>query len=166
MLGRRRSSPAASHFDSYSNLNGRYPVGGAPTNLFILNKEGHGYFPRFRKDPHGQELCPILCPDGILAAKMPGLCKGGDNVGNVSGFGWLVFLRGGGKDKSDSNTDSELSIANKKFIHYNDDVYLPWLRELRKKLGWVEGQPVQESLKAVSWCDGDIGQLQTMLFES
>ena len=113
-----------------------------------------------------EELYPILCPDRILAAKVPGLCKGGDNVGNVSGFGWLVFLRGGGKDKSDSNTDSELSIANKKFIHYNDDVYLPWLRELRKKLGWVEGQPVQESLKAVSWCDGDIGQLQTMLFES
>ena len=36
-----------------------------------------------------EELCPILCEDGILAlaAKVPGLCKGGDNVGNVSGFG-------------------------------------------------------------------------------
>ena len=43
---------------------------------------------------------------------------------------------------------------------------MPWIRELRKKLGWVEGQPVPKSLKAVSWCDGDIPQLQTILFES
>ena len=43
---------------------------------------------------------------------------------------------------------------------------MPWSRELRKKLGWVEGQPVPKSLKAVSWCDGDIPQLQTILFES
>ena len=47
-----------------------------------------------------------------------------------------------------------------------NDVYLPWIRELRKQLGWVEDQPVPENLKVVSWCDGDIGQLQTMLFES
>ena len=93
-----------------------------------------------------EELCIILCPDGILlAAKVPRLCKGGDNVGNDSGFGWLVFMRGGRND-----TDSELFMANKKFIHYNVDVYMPWIRELRKKLGWVEGQPVPESLKAVS----------------
>ena len=49
----------------------------------------------------------------MLAAKMPGLCKGGDNVGNVCSFGWLVFLLGGGDDKSDNNTNSDLSIANK-----------------------------------------------------
>ena len=57
-------------------------------------------------------------------------------------------------------------MANKKFMHYNNDVYMSRIRKLRKKLGWVEGQPVPESLKAVSWCDGGIPQLQTMLFES
>ena len=92
-----------------------------------------------------EELCPILCPDGILAVKVPGLCKGVDNVGNDSDFGWLVFMRGGQND-----TDSELSMANKKFMHYNNDVYMSRIRKLRKKLGWVEGQPVPESLKAVS----------------
>ena len=41
-----------------------------------------------------KKLGPILCPDEILAAKVPGLCKGGDNIGNDSGFGWLVFMCG------------------------------------------------------------------------
>ena len=43
---------------------------------------------------------------------------------------------------------------------------LPFIRSIREKLGWKNGQPVPESLKACSWFDGDIGQLQTMLFES
>lgn len=61
-----------------------------------------------------KERCPILCKDGILAAKVPGLCKGGNNIGTVSGVGWLVFLCGGGKDKPDNGRERELSISNKK----------------------------------------------------
>ena len=39
-----------------------------------------------------------------------------------------------------------------KNIHRNGNVYLPRIREPRKRLGWVEGQLVPESLKAVeSW---------------
>ena len=38
------------------------------------------------------ELSPELCLGGILAIKVPGLCKGGGDVFN-SGFGWLVFCR-------------------------------------------------------------------------
>ena len=117
------------------------------------------------------ELDPVLCPDGILAAEVPGLCKGGDNIAN-NGIGWLVFLRAD-KDKKedrDNNEDSDnatrLSIANKKFIHYNDEVLLPFIDAVRKDLGWKEGQPVAESMKAISWFDGDIGQLQTMVFEA
>ena len=105
------------------------------------------------------ELSPELCRDGILAVKVPGLCKGGGDIHN-SGFGWLVFCRADKKDSSNS-----LSIANKKFIHYNDNVFMPFVREIRKKLGWTPGQEVPEYLKAVSWFDGDIGQLQTMLYE-
>ena len=112
-----------------------------------------------------EELCPILCEDGILATEVPGLCKGGDNIAN-SGSGWLVFLRADAKEKEGDDTQAKLSIANKKFMQYNDDVMLPFIREIRKTLGWKEGQPVADSMKCVSWCDGDIGQLQTMLFES
>ena len=113
----------------------------------------------------GDELFPKLCPDGILATEVPGLCKGGDDIVN-NGIGWLVFLRMDSKDRTDGGDNGSLSIANKKFIHYNDDVILPFIHEIRKKLGWKPGQDVPESLKAVSWFDGDIGQLQTMLYEA
>ena len=38
---------------------------------------------------------------------------------------------------------------------------MPFVREIRKKLGWTLGQEVPEYLKAVSWFDGDTGQLQS-----
>ena len=111
------------------------------------------------------ELCPDLCPDGILATKVKGLCKGGDNI-HDSGFGWLVFLRADKKGSNEDDNAPSLSIANKKFIHYNDDVLMPFIREIRKTFDWKPGQDVSECLKAVSWFNGDIGQLQTMCFEA
>eukprot|EP00581_Thalassiosira_minuscula_P029319 CAMPEP_0183773492 /NCGR_PEP_ID=MMETSP0739-20130205/39167_1 /TAXON_ID=385413 /ORGANISM="Thalassiosira miniscula, Strain CCMP1093" /LENGTH=201 /DNA_ID=CAMNT_0026014477 /DNA_START=100 /DNA_END=702 /DNA_ORIENTATION=+ len=75
----------------------------------------------------------------------------------------LVFMRADQKDRKDSNY---LSIANKKFMHYNDEVLVPFIRAIREALGWKKGQPVPECLKAVSWSDGDIGQLQTLIFEA
>lgn len=65
-----------------------------------------------------EELSPELCPDGILAAEVPGLCKGGNDLNNT-GIGWLVFLRADKKGNKKDQDDEYLSIANKKFIHYN-----------------------------------------------
>ena len=109
------------------------------------------------------ELSPALCEHGILAERVANLCKGGDDVFN-SGFGWLVFLRADKKTASDEQAPT-LSIGNKKFMHYNDKVLLPFIAQVRKKLGLVEGQDIPEWMTAISWFDGDIPQLQTMLFE-
>ena len=43
---------------------------------------------------------------------------------------------------------------------------MPFIQELHKALGWKVGQPVPDCMKAVSWFDGDIGQLQTMIDEA
>ena len=110
------------------------------------------------------ELSPELCPDGILAEKVMNLCKGGDDIFN-SGFGWLVFLRADKKKPSNGEAPT-LSIGNKKFMDYNDNVLLPFIAAIRKKLGLLEGQEIPEWMTAISWFDGDIPQLQTMLFES
>ena len=113
-------------------------------------------------------MSPEDCPDGILAAEIPNLCKGGDDLFN-NGPGWLVFLRADKKEKKSSDAESEqkvLSIANKKFIHYNDEVLVPFIRSIREKLGWKNGQAIPDCLKARSWFDGDIGQLQTMIDEA
>eukprot|EP00985_Skeletonema_marinoi_P012818 scaffold6265_cov120-Skeletonema_marinoi.AAC.10 len=101
----------------------------------------------------------------ILAEKIPGLCKGGDDLFN-EGFGWLVFLRADRKNNTKEQEEAVLSIANKKFMHYNDKVLLPFIRSIREKLGWKKGQQIPDYLKACSWFDGDIGQLQTMIDEA
>ena len=69
------------------------------------------------------------------------------------------------KMPSDKGT-TMLSIGNKKFMDYNDNVLLPFIAALRKKLGLIDGQEIPEWMTAISWFDGDITQLQTMLFES
>ena len=106
------------------------------------------------------------CPDGILATKVPGLCKGGDDLHSNS-FGWLVFLYADkvkpASKKSSKATERRLSIANKKFMHYNDDMLLPFIKSIREALGLKPGQNILEWMTAVSWFDGDIPQLQTML---
>ena len=72
-----------------------------------------------------EELSENVCPDGIFVSKVPRICKGGGGIFN-EGFGWLVFLQADKRDKNDSTP--RLIISNKKFIHYNDDVLLPFLR--------------------------------------
>ena len=64
----------------------------------------------------------------------------------------------------DSSNNHTLIISSP--VHYNDEVLLPFIRAIRKLLGWKPGQPVSEWMKCLSWFDGDIGQLQTMLYES
>ena len=104
------------------------------------------------------------CPRGILSTKVPGLCKGGNDV-DCTGFGWLTFLRADKKDLATNTNKHRLTIANKKFMHYNVDVLLPFIKSIRMKLGWKPGEPIPEWMTAISWFDGDIPQLQTMLCE-
>jgi len=94
-----------------------------------------------------EELCPIKCPEGICVEKVQGLCKGGHDVFN-EGFGYLCFLRADKKGKKDKNA---LSIGNKKFMDYNDRVFLPFIEEIRIMLGWKKGQPLPEWARCVSW---------------
>jgi hypothetical protein len=114
-----------------------------------------------------EELSVDACPDGILATKVMRLCKGGDDLHNT-GFGWLVFLRADKKEPTARGETStgHLSIANKKFIHYNDDILLPFIKSVREAFGWEAGQQVPEWMTSISWFDGDIPQLQTMLYEA
>ena len=113
-----------------------------------------------------EELSVDACPDGILTTKVMRLCKGGDDLHNT-GFGWLVFLRADKKEPTARGETSKenLSIANKRFIHYNDDILLPFIKSVREAFGWEPGQQVPEWMTALSWFDGDIPQLQTMLYE-
>ena len=91
-----------------------------------------------------EELSIEYCPNGILAVKVPGLSKG-DDIFN-EGFGWLAFLCAGKKDKS---LNPWLSIGNKKFIHYNNNVLLPFIQSIQENIGWRKGQPIPEWLTSI-----------------
>ena len=61
-----------------------------------------------------KDLSADACPDGILASKAPGICKGGGDILNEV-FGWLVFFRADNIDKNDATP--RLSIAKKRLMH-------------------------------------------------
>ena len=78
--------------------------------------------------------------------------------------GWLVSCYADKKEpastKSSKASERRLSIANKKFMHYNDDVLIPFIKSICEALGWKPGQDIPEWMRAVSWFDGDIPQLR------
>ncbi len=97
-------------------------------------------------DLTNKELSPEICPDGILAAEVPGLYKDGNGIFN-NGIDQLVFLCDNKKDKEKDPDAAHWSIVDKKFMHYNDDVLLPFICRICKKLGWKPSQSVPEYLK-------------------
>jgi len=116
-----------------------------------------------------EELDPVLCPSGFLPVKVPNLCKGGNEVHSNGGFGWVVFMRGDKMKKSyhpKAKDEPWFSMAHQKHLHYNKEVLLPFIKRTRELLGWKPGSHIPEWLRACCWCDGDIPQLQAMLFEA
>mmetsp|Transcript_26066 Transcript_26066/g.56458 ORF Transcript_26066/g.56458 Transcript_26066/m.56458 type:complete len:159 (+) Transcript_26066:346-822(+) len=115
-----------------------------------------------------EELPAKACPDGIFLCKR---CQDSARVDLMmyvfaEGSGCLVLLRADKKADRASQEAEAMSIGNKKFAQYHRDVLMPFVRKVREKLGWKVGQAVPECLTAVSWFDGDIPQLQTMLYEA
>ena len=51
-------------------------------------------------------------------------------------------------------------------MHYNDDVLLPFIWSIRQQLGWKPGKKITEWMKEISWFDGNIPHLQTMMFKA
>ena len=99
----------------------------------------------------------MKCSDGILTKKLDGIGGVGFDGKRTS---WLYFLR------ADIGQKVPLSIMNKKCMEYNDYVLLPFIREICQLFGWVPGQPVPEWLEAILWSDGEIAQIQTLVFEA
>ena len=73
------------------------------------------------------KLSPEECPGGILAAEIPNLCKGGDDLFN-NGSGWLVFLWADKKEKKSSDAESEQKVLEA----------VSWIQHVgRKQTAWV-----------------------------
>ena len=94
-----------------------------------------------------------LPKDHCVSLKIRGLCVGGGGVTVGSkGYGIMMFMRG------------EKGIDKERYKIYRDEVLIPFIKESRHEFGgWVEGTPIPEDMKAVSWCDGDLAQIENII---
>ena len=93
--------------------------------------------------------------DDCISMKIEGLCVGGGgiNVGSKQ-CGTLLFMKGKGCDRA-------------RYEIYKEEVFLPFVKNTRIEYGcWIEGSPIAEDLKSVSWSDGDAKQVETIVSES
>ena len=93
--------------------------------------------------------------DDCISLTIPGLCVGGGGVTVGSKeCGTLLFMRG------DSGSDK------KRYLIYRDKVLIPFVKKLRTEFGdWMDGTPVPEEQRVVSWCDGDLAQIDNIVSE-
>ena len=91
-----------------------------------------------------------------VAIDVEGLCIGGGGatVGNKL-KGWLVFMRG------------QKGMDIERYKMHRDNVFLHFTQKTRSDFyGWKEGDAVASQLRAVSWCDGDLAQIENIANES
>ena len=90
--------------------------------------------------------------ESIIMLKVAGLCVGG-GVG-AEQDGWLMFFR----------NDNDKMMDKNRYKIYRDEVFIPFVQKIRTVFAdWVEGTPIPEDLFAVSWCDGDLAQIASII---
>ena len=90
-----------------------------------------------------------------ITVSIEGLCVGGGGVtvGNKQ-KGWLVFMRG------------ETGMDKERYKTYRDKVFIPFVNASRNEFnGWEDGDPITSDLQAISWCDGDLAQIENIVNE-
>ena len=76
---------------------------------------------------------------------------GGVTIGNKQS-GHLLLMKG------------EKGSDKKRYQTYRDNALLPFINKTRSEFGeWVEGSPIPEDLRAISWCDGDLAQIENVV---
>lgn len=98
----------------------------------------------------------------MFVVEVPGFCIGGGVNPYAQEVGYVVFLR-----ESVQKKGGNQKIPHKKFAHYHRTVFLPFVKKCREQLGYHDDDnEIPDELSAVSWCDGDIPQLSTIIQES
>ena len=96
-----------------------------------------------------------LPQDQCVALEIKGVCVGGGGVTmGAKQNDILLFMRGDkGMDKN-------------RYQIYRDEVLIPFIRESHSEYrGWKEGSPIPEDMKVVSWCEGDLAQINNIITE-
>ncbi len=106
------------------------------------------------------------CFAGLIEREMPndefiiweveGLCIGGYGAYHSTGIGYVLFMRG------------TPGAENKRFQWIRDNILIPFINWGRKEYDGIDvesGAPMGDEHTAVSWCDGDNSQIDTIVSE-
>ena len=102
-----------------------------------------------------KELPSETCRSGMLVMKVKGLAIGANVKVECESVGYVVFLR-----KCDTN-----ELDTRRFAYYRDEVYIPFIENIRKSMGYEPGTPVPEAFTVVSSQDGDAEQRRVLTDE-
>ena len=88
-----------------------------------------------------------------IALKIEGLSIGGSGVTvGTKQCGYLLFMKG------------QKGADYDRYRHYRDNVLIPFINQSHVDYtGWREGTEIPQKLKAVSWCDGDLAQIENIV---
>lgn len=112
----------------------------------------------------GDSAPPCFCFAGLSDTEMPddkfivweveGMCVGGYGVGKSVGVGYVLFMRGTkGAEKA-------------RFKWIRENLLFPFVNWARKEYDGFDvdtGAPISDDLTAVSWCDGDNSQIDSIV---
>jgi hypothetical protein len=94
--------------------------------------------------------------DEFIIWEVEGLCIGGYGAYRSTGIGYVLFMRG------------TPGAEKKRFRWIRDNVLIPFINWGRKEYDGVDvesGAPMGDEHTAVSWCDGDNSQIDTIVSE-
>ena len=88
-----------------------------------------------------------------IAMDIEGLCVGGAGVNVGSKLsGRLMFMRG------------DIRQDKHRYKEYRDHVLFPFIKKVREEVyNWDSRTLIPDDLKAVSWCDGDLAQIDNIV---
>ena len=92
--------------------------------------------------------------DPSVVLEVEGLCVGGGGVSMNNKKGCVMFMRG------DSGAEKC------RYNYYRDKVFLPFVNNMRLKYDGFDsnsGTVIPENLTVASWCDGDLGQIASIV---
>ena len=96
----------------------------------------------------------------FLVLRIQGLCVGGYGAGQNSGWGYVLFMRG------------EKGAEERRFKWIRDNILIPFINWTRLEYDKVdiaklvdEGVPIEEENIAISYGDGDVSALKTIVSE-
>ena len=58
----------------------------------------------------------------------------------------------------------ECGMDKERYRTYRDKIFIPFVNASQNEFnGWEDGDPITSDLQAISWCDGDLAQIENIV---